>query len=208
MNLSELSDLDFSDIGSWPAIAKGAVLLLIVAAVLAAGFYFDTKDMRVQLAAVEAEEQKLLKEFHKRQRVIANLEAYRAQLAEMEKSLESMLRQLPTRTEMPDLLEDISNTGLINGLVFDRFKPESERPKEFYATQPISIRARGTYHQFGAFLSGVSALPRIVTVGNLKISGKKSGEGDGEREKRGEELVLEASLNTYRYLDEDEETGR
>ena len=206
MNISELNDLDLTDIGNWPAVGKAAVLVLIMAAVIGAGYYFDTQHMRLQLQQVQGEEQKLLKEFHKRQRVIANLEAYRAQLAEMEKSLASMLRQLPTRTEMPDLLEDISNTGLINGLVFDRFKPESERPQEFYATQPISIRARGTYHQFGAFLSGVSALPRIVTVGNLKIGNGKKGAGNDKDDRETEELVLEASLNTYRYLDEDEES--
>jgi type IV pilus assembly protein PilO len=176
-------------------------LLLLAAAILAAGYALDTRGMRDQLASVQGQEANLLTEFAKRQTVIANLDAYRAQLDEMQESLDSMLRQLPTGTEMPDLLEDISNTGTLNGLVFDRFKPEPEAPQEFYATQPISIRARGTYHQFGAFLSGVSALPRIVTVGNVAIT-KPDGKDSKTRVGGAPELVLEATLNTYRYRDE------
>ena len=196
MKLSELNELELNSVGSWPATAKAALLIVLFGAVLTAGYTLDTKDQREELKRVQAKEPRLVAEFLKKQRVVANLEAYRAQLAEMEDSLQSMLRQLPTRTEMPDLLEDISNTGLINGLAFDRFKPEAEVPKEFYATQPISIRARGTYHQLGAFLSGVSALPRIVTVGNLKID-------IGANDTNTDELVLETRLNTYRYLDDD-----
>jgi type IV pilus assembly protein PilO len=196
MNLSDINDLQLDNVGSWPLAAKAAVMALLLSAVLTAGYMLDTRDQREALERVQAEEPRLLAEFLKKQRVIANLEAYRAQLAEMEESLQSMLRQLPTRTEMPDLLEHISNTGLINGLTFDRFKPEAEAPKEFYAVQPLSIRARGSYHQLGAFLSGVSALPRIVTVGNLKIDSAKNAENP-------DELVLETNLNTYRYLDDD-----
>ena len=196
MNLSDINDLQLDNVGSWPLAAKAAVMALLLSAVLTAGYMLDTRDQREALERVQAEEPHLLAEFLKKQKVIANLEAYRAQLAEMEESLQSMLRQLPTKTEMPDLLEDISNTGLINGLTFDRFKPEAEAPKEFYAVQPLSIRARGSYHQLGAFLSGVSALPRIVTVGNLKIDSAKNAENP-------DELVLETNLNTYRYLDDD-----
>ena len=196
MNLSDINDLQLDNVGAWPLAAKAAVMALLFGAVLTAGYMLDTRDQREALARVQAEEPQLLSEFLKKQKVIANLEAYRAQLAEMEESLQSMLRQLPTKTEMPDLLEDISNTGLINGLTFDRFKPEGEAPKEFYAVQPLSIRARGTYHQLGAFLSGVSALPRIVTEGNLKIDSAKN-------EENLDELVLETNLNTYRYLDDD-----
>jgi len=198
MNLSDLNDLQLDNVGGWPVAAKIAIMALLFGAVLTAGYMLDTRDQREALAKVQAEEPGLLAEFLKRQKVIANLEAYRAQLAEMEQSLQSMLRQLPTRTEMPDLLENISDTGLMNGLTFDLFKPEGEAPREFYAVQPLSIRARGTYHQLGAFLSGVSALPRIVTVGNLRIA---SAAGSGNED----ELVLETNLNTYRYLDD--ETG-
>ncbi len=204
MNLSELNDLDFDSIGTWPITAKIGALILLMAAVLAGGYMLDTKDMRAELERVQKEESRLLSEFRKKQTVIANLDAYREQLAEMQESLQAMLRQLPTKTEMPDLLENISDTGLINGLTFNRFKPESETPQEFYATQPISIQARGSYHQFGAFLSGVSALPRIVTVGNIKIVGaKKDFSNPARSETNPDELLLEANLNTYRYLEED-----
>ncbi len=207
MNISELNDLDLDNIGRWPAAIKAVVVLLLVAGVLIAGYMLDTKDMIEQLARVQTEEGKLVREFKKRQRVVANLEAYEAQLEEMQISLDSMLRQLPTQTEMPDLLENISDTGLVNGLTFDRFKPLAEIPQEFYATQPISIQARGTYHQFGSFLSGVSALPRIVTVGDLKVRPVKndSGKKDGSDAAVGEELVMEATLATYRYLYESAE---
>jgi type IV pilus assembly protein PilO len=201
MNLSQLNDLDLGNVGAWPGPAKALAMLVLAGGILAAGYALDTRGMREELAGVQAQEADLLAEFGKRQTVIANLEAYRAQLSEMQDSLDSMLRQLPTGTEMPDLLEDISNTGVINGLVFDRFKPESEAPQEFYATQPISIRARGTYHQFGAFLSGVSALPRIVTVGTVAIV--RPEKKDTRQSSAGApELVLEATLNTYRYRDE------
>ncbi len=207
MNLSELNDLDLDSIGTWPPAAKIAVLIILMAAVLAGGYMLDTKDMRTELQRVQQEESSLLAEFRKKQTVIANLDAYREQLAEMQESLQSMLKQLPTKTEMPDLLENISDTGLINGLTFNRFRPEGETPQEFYATQPISIQARGSYHQFGAFLSGVSALPRIVTVGNIRIVGVDK-QGPAAQEGKGtnpDELLLEANLNTYRYLEEDGE---
>lgn len=204
MNLSDLNDLDFENIGTWPAPIKAVVILLLVAAVSVAGYMLDTKDMMAQLARVQQQEGTLLREFKRRQTVVANFEAYKAQLEEMRQSLDSMLRQLPTRTEMPDLLENISDTGLVNGLTFDRFKPLGEVPQEFYATQPISIRARGTYHQFGAFLSGVSALPRIVTVENLKVTPVKNSPGQQlpVGEGTGDQLQLEANLATYRYLDD------
>lgn len=204
MNLSDLNDLDLENLGSWPTPIKAVVIILLVAAVLVAGYMLDTKDMMAQLERVNQQEGSLLREFERRQTVVANHDAYKAQLEELQQSLDSMLRQLPTRTEMPDLLENISDTGLINGLVFDRFKPLGEVPQEFYATQPISIRARGTYHQFGSFLSGVSALPRIVTVENLRVTPVKSSPNQELtiEEGMGDELQLEANLATYRYLDD------
>ncbi len=204
MNLSDLNDLDLENLGSWPTPIKAVVIILLVAAVLVAGYMLDTKDMMAQLERVNQQEGSLLREFERRQTVVANYDAYKAQLEELQQSLDSMLRQLPTRTEMPDLLENISDTGLINGLVFDRFKPLGEVPQEFYATQPISIRARGTYHQFGSFLSGVSALPRIVTVENLRVTPVKSNPNQELtiEEGMGDELQLEANLATYRYLDD------
>jgi type IV pilus assembly protein PilO len=178
-----------------------ALVALVIAAVLGAGYYFFTNDQLQQLETVKNDERTLRQEFVQKQRVAANLEAFRAQLAEMEEKLGEMLRQLPTGTEMPDLLDDVSNTGKQNGLEFELFKPEAEQPRDFYAAKPITIKAKGTYHQFGAFVSGVAALPRIVTLENATLTGL-----GGDKGKRGankqEPVDIQATLQTYRYMDE------
>ncbi|HMR02294.1 MAG TPA: type 4a pilus biogenesis protein PilO, partial [Candidatus Competibacter phosphatis] len=160
MNLSEinLNDIDLREAGDWPWVGKIVLVVLVIAAVLGAGYYFFTSDRLEELDRVTREEQQLRQEFIEKQRVAANLESFRAQLKQMEAELEVMLRQLPTGTEMPDLLEDVSSTGKKNGLDFELFKPETEQPRDFYAAKPITIKAQGTYHQFGAFVSGVAAL--------------------------------------------------
>ena len=201
MNLSEinLSDIDLREAGDWPLAGRLVLVALVIATVLGAGYYFFTSDQLQQLETVKNEEEKLRKEFVEKQRVAANLEAFRAQLAEMEETLGEMLRQLPTGTEMPDLLDDVSNTGKQNGLEFELFKPEAEQPKDFYAAKPITIKAKGTYHQFGAFVSGVAALPRIVTLENATLAGV----GKGKRAANNQEPVeIQATLQTYRYMDE------
>jgi type IV pilus assembly protein PilO len=206
MKASDLKNLEFENIGQWPWPLRAIILAGLLAGGIGLGYTLDTRGMLERLESVVEKEHVLRAEFERRQRVIANIDQVRAQLEEGKAQLDDMLRQLPTRTEMPDLLEDISNTGRVNGLIFDRFKPESEVPREFYSTQPISIRARGTYHQFGAFLSGVSSLPRIVTVANLAIREPRGGR-DAEL-KLDNELILEATLHTYRYLeDEAKEVG-
>ncbi|HRY15284.1 MAG TPA: type 4a pilus biogenesis protein PilO [Candidatus Competibacteraceae bacterium] len=201
MNLSEinLSDIDLREAGDWPLAGRLVLVALVIATVLGAGYYFFTSDQLQQLETVKNEEEKLRKEFVEKQRVAANLEAFRTQLAEMEEKLGEMLRQLPTGTEMPDLLDDVSNTGKQNGLEFELFKPEAEQPKDFYAAKPITIKAKGTYHQFGAFVSGVAALPRIVTLENATLAGV----GKGKRAANNQEPVeIQATLQTYRYMDE------
>ena len=195
MNLSELNDLDFNNAGSWPAAIKAVAILLVIAAVGAAGYWFDTKDLLSELDASRHIEQELREEFTRKQKVLANIDAYRAQIEELKGLLATMLKQLPTRTEMPDLLEDISNTGRSNGLAFELFKPQSEQPRDFYAANPIAIRARATYHQFGAFISSIAALSRIVTLEQATLSGKDDA------------LLIEATLQTYRYLDEETDTS-
>jgi len=193
MNLQELNELDFSNLGDWPAVVK-AVLVLILCGGLAAGWYFlYTEDQYKQLERVEKVEQDLRQDFEVKQAKAANLEAYRAQLAEMQESFGSMLRQLPNKTEVADLLVDVSQTGLAAGLEFELFQPQGEVPKDFYAELPIKIRVIGDYHEFGEFVSGLAALPRIVTVHNIKISPRKGESAD---------LQLEATAKTYRYLDE------
>jgi type IV pilus assembly protein PilO len=204
MNLSEinLSDIDLREAGDWPLAGRLVLVVLVMAAVLGAGYYFFTSDQLQQLEKVKNEEQSLRKEFVEKQRVAANLEAFRTQLAEMEEKLSEMLRQLPTGTEMPDLLDDVSNTGKQNGLDFELFKPEAEQPKDFYAAKPITIKAKGTYHQFGAFVSGVAALPRIVTLENATLSGL-GGNNKGKGAANNQEPVeIQATLQTYRYMDE------
>ncbi len=193
MNMQELNELDFSNIGDWPALVKGILILVLAGAVGTAWYFLDTEDQYKELARVEATEKDLRQDFETKQAKAANLEAYRAQLAEMEESFGAMLRQLPNRTEVADLLVDVSQTGLAAGLEFELFQPQAEVPKDFYAELPIKIRVVGTYHEFGEFVSGLAALPRIVTIHDVQMSPRQNKPG---------ELVLEALARTYRYLDE------
>jgi type IV pilus assembly protein PilO len=176
MNLSEinLNDIDLREAGDWPLVGRLILAVLIMAAVLGAGYYFFVSDQLVQLDKITQEEQQLRQEFTEKQRVAANLESFRSQLKQLESDLQVMLGQLPTGTEMPELLENISDTGKRNGLEFDLFKPENEQPRDFYAAKPITIKAKGSYHQFGAFVSGVAALPRIVTLDNATFTAAPS----------------------------------
>lgn len=201
MNLSEinLNDLDLNNIANWPLAARIFVIVLIAAAVIGLGYWFDIKDQQLRLEQAERQETELKSEFETKARKAANLEAYEQQLEEMRQSFGAMLRQLPNKTEVADLLVDVSQTGLASGLEFDLFKPGAEVPREFYAELPINIKVRGTYHEFGAFVSGVAALPRIVTIHDIAIlPPNDAGSGD---------LTMELVAKTYRYLDEDEQAG-
>jgi type IV pilus assembly protein PilO len=191
-----LNDIDLSNVYRWPAAARAVVILFIMGGVIFLGYWFHVKD---QLAVLQQEEQKevnLKVIFEKKAQQAANLEAYEQQLTEMRESFGAMLRQLPNKTEVADLLVDVSQTGLASGLEFELFKPGAEIPQEFYAVLPISIRVIGTYHEFGDFVSGVAALPRIVTLHNISI--KKRGKGDNAL------LVMDMTAKTYRYLEESE----
>ncbi len=206
MNLSEinLSDFDLREAGDWPLAGKLVLAVLVIAAVLGAGYYFLTSDQLAQLDQVTNEEQQLRQDFIEKQRVAANLESFRAQLKQMEADLQVMLRQLPTGTEMPELLANVSDTGKKNGLDFELFKPEAEQPRDFYAAKPITIKALGSYHQFGAFVSGVAALPRIVTLENATLTGAApaaKGAKPGKGDKPGQ-LTIQVTLQTYRYMEE------
>ena len=197
MKLSDLNNLDPNNIGSWPLPVRLVVLLIVVAAIGGAGYYFDTQHMIANLKKTEAQEVQLRKTFEQKWNKVANLDAFRAQLEEMNKSFGAMLRQLPDKTEVADLLVDISQTGLANGLEFQLFKPGGEVRKGFYAELPIQLQVTGTYHQFGAFVSGIAALPRIVTIHDVEIApGKQRGPG-------GEVMLsMSAVAKTYRYLEE------
>lgn len=206
MNLSELNELDFSDVSSWPLAVRVFSTALIVVVVLGLGYWFDIKDQLSDLAQQELREDELKMIYERKSVLAANLEAYKTQLAEMKQSFGAMLRQLPDKTEVPDLLIDVSQTGLVSGLEFQLFRPMSESPKDFYAELPIKIKVLGYYHEFGAFVSGVAALPRIVTVHDIKIAPVKGDVKDGEKVLSGL-LSMEMTAKTYRYLDADDTGG-
>lgn len=201
MEMPDLSklDLDPNNIGNWPGPLKGVVILLLCAALLGAGYWFDTKDQLVALESAQNKEVELKRVFEIKQRKAANLEPLREQLKEMKESFGNLLRLLPNKTEIEALLVDISQSGLSAGLEFELFKPSAEQVAEFYAIQPITIRVTGTYHEFGNFVSTVAALPRIVTQHDINMVPKKTGAIGG-----GEELVMNMVAKTYRYLEEEE----
>ncbi|TCT22022.1 type 4a pilus biogenesis protein PilO [Thiobaca trueperi] len=198
MDLNELNQLDLNSYGEWPIPVK-AVAILIASFVLGGlVYYLDTQEQLGRLAQAQAQEQELRTSFESKQRKAVNLDAYRQQLAEMQESFGAMLRQLPNKTEVASLLVDVSQTGLANGLEFELFQPESEQNKGFYAELPIRIRVTGTYHDFGRFISGLAALPRIVTIHDAIITGN-----DVKQKNPNEKLTLQATVRTYRYLDEE-----
>lgn len=199
MNLAELRNLDPNDPGRWPFPVKVVVIVACCLAALFAGYWFDTSAQLEQLTKLEKEEVELKKTFEFKQRKAANLEPYKKQLAEMQRTFGALLRQLPNKAEIADLLVDVSQTGLASGLEFELFKPNDEVNKEFYAEYPIQIKVRGHFHQFGEFASGIAALPRIVTLHDISIESKKS------RRSKGTPLVMTATAKTYRYLEEEEQ---
>lgn len=198
MDLNQLNQLDLQNVGEWPSVAKAILILLLCGALVGAWYYFDTKDQLVRLETVEGEEVDLRKSFETKQQKAANLHAYRQQLEEMKESFGAMLRQLPDKTEVAALLVDVSQTGLAAGLEFELFQPSGELLKDFYAELPIQIKVTGQYHEFGRFISGLAALPRIVTIHDLDIASGKGGEAG-----RPSPLNLTATVKTYRYLDEE-----
>ncbi|GMQ87579.1 MAG: type 4a pilus biogenesis protein PilO [Gammaproteobacteria bacterium] len=193
MNLSDLNDLDLSNVANWPLPARMGLIGIVFVSVLGLGYWFDTKDQGIRLEKAEQKEIELRQTFEARASKATNLAAYEQQLEEMKASFGAMLRQLPNKTEVAELLVDISQTGLAAGLEFKLFKPQNEVPKEFYAELPISIRVKGDYHEFGSFISGVATLPRIVTVHNINMTPNDNGE-----------LTMDILAKTYRYMDEEE----
>ena len=188
----DLADLDFENVGSWPAPIKILILLILLIAVLVGGYYYHIEDLQLQLAKQESEEVKLKKEFEKKAFQAANLDAYRQQMVEMEESFGALVSQLPSDTEVPGLLEDITNKGLLNGLNIYSIDLQRERAQEFYVELPIAIVASGSYHDLGAFISGMAGLPRIVTLHDFNISAKG---GDSNN------LQMKSIAKTYRYTD-------
>ena len=199
----QLRNLDPNDPGRWPLAARiGTVVLLFVLAASAGYWYFVWKAKRPELLEARAKETELWSTLEAKARKAANLQAYKDQLAEMEKSFGAMLRQLPNKTEVPNLLVDISQTGLAAGLEEKLFQPQGENKRDFYAELPISIRLTGDYHEMGKFASGIAALPRIVTLHDIEIA--PPGRDRNAAAPAGD-LVLNVTAKTYRYLDEEEQ---
>jgi len=199
MDLSEidLNNIDINDIkkvGMAPMPVKAALIVITCIAVAAAGYFLDTTKQLDELKKIQAEEATLRQTFTKKHSKAVNLEAYKQQLEEMKTSFGALLRQLPNSTEIETLLTDISQTGISSGLEIEYFKPEGLSPKEFYAEYPIKLKVTGRYHEFAAFVSGVAALPRIVTLQDITITPTDK--------KGGVKLTMDITAVTYQYLDE------
>jgi type IV pilus assembly protein PilO len=189
MNLSEI-DLDFNAAGSWPLAVKAVVLAIVCSIVIAIGVYVDTMGQLDLLDVTTQKEPTLKTEFETKQKKAVNLEDYQEQLAQIEATLEELIRQLPTEDELASLLIDISQTGLASGLKFTLFKPEAPVLKDFYSELPINIQVIGNYEQLGLFVSGVSSLPRIVTMHNITILPQDIKNKDSS-------LLMNALVRTY-----------
>ena len=193
----DLKNLDFNNAGSWPMPVKLVACAFLTVLLVALAWYFFVNDKRTALEGLEGEELALREDFVVKQGRAANLEPLKQQLSQMEAMLQQMLRQLPSKNEMPDLIVDVSQTALASGITNELFQPGSETAKDFYAEKPITLKMVGNYHQFGAFVSGVASLPRVVIMTMHNISLKPSSRGN-------DSLELAGTVKTYRYLDEEE----
>ena len=198
--LNDLRNLDYSDLGSAPTPVRYFLLSILLVLIVVAGYFMLIKDKWIELGRMEQQELALRADFEGKQQKAANLENYQQQLAEMQELLETMFRQLPSKTEMDKLLVDVSQTALAAGIDVQLFEPQGEMLKDFYAERPISVRMMGNYHEFGEFVSGVAALPRVVilTMHNVSLRRANAREGGDGR------LILEGQVKTYRYIDENE----
>jgi type IV pilus assembly protein PilO len=195
--MEELNSLDPRDPGRWPLpVRAGAIALCFVVLSAVLIYVFVWNSQRPELQRFEDEQVQLQNQFKEKHAKAVNLEIYKQQLKDIERSFGAMLRQLPGKTEVPNLLVDISQTGLAAGLEQKLFQPAPEQNKDFYAELPIKIRLTGSYHQFGEFVSGIAALPRIVTLHDVDIKPVSKDSYD--------QLQLDVTAKTYRYLDEEE----
>lgn len=210
---SDFSNLDPENIGSWPIPVKVACWLLAMVAVVVLSYQLVLKEQQAGLDAATQKEQSLRSEFEQKVQDAANLDAYRAQMKEMSDSFSALLLQLPKDTEVPGLLDDISNIGQQSGLNFEAIDLQQEKKADFYVELPISIKVKGGYHDFGAFVSGVAGLPRIVTLHDFVIvptsaAGKGKGAAPaaaGDDSRNSEELSMEIMARTYRYKSDDDD---
>ncbi|ROS01955.1 type IV pilus assembly protein PilO [Sinobacterium caligoides] len=185
----DFNDLDFENIGSWPTAVKVIAWAICFALVLGVGYVYIISDMKTQLAGYEKKEQELKKTYAKRAYEAANLEAYKAQMVEIEENFGVLLGQLPKDAEVPGLLEDITRVGIKNGLAFNKIELQPEVPVEFYILQPIKIEVTGSYHDFGTFVGSVASLPRIVKLKDFTITPLNDSGA----------LLMSIMAETYRY---------
>ena len=190
LNDFDINDLDINNAGIWPGPVKAIVALIVFGLILGGGYWFFVKDQYVELKSVQQEEQELRERYENKAYRVANLEVFKAQMVEMEETFGALVRQLPSETEVPGLLEDITNTALGSGLDLQEVKLQGERKQDFYSELPINIRVVGSYHELASFVSSVAGLPRIVTLHDLKISPVG---GDAEQ------LNMQVLARTYRY---------
>lgn len=204
MILEDLRNTDFSDLGSAPDPVRYILLSVLLVLILVAGYFLIIDDKKKALEQDQQQELALMADFEFKQQKAANLEAYEKQLTDMQDLLQTMFRQLPSKTEMDKLLVDVSQTALAAGIDVQLFEPQAETFQDFYAERPISIRMLGDYHEFGDFVSRVAALPRVVILTMHDISLKRAAANQsryGDSEGR---LILEGRVKTYRYVDEEE----
>ena len=197
----QFNTLDMNNYGSWPLSVKITCWIFIFLAVLALGYFVVIKSQLEAIANAQAKEQSLLNEFKEKDSKLRNLQQYQTQLQEMEANFNQQLEQLPKETEIPSLVEDINLTGVNSGLKFKNIRLENEVKQEFFIEQPISIEATGDYHAFGAFATGIAALPRIVTLHDFTVEAKQ------DTEKKSDIPVINYTVKakTYRYIGADEQ---
>jgi len=190
LNEFDINDLDMNNAGIWPAPVKAIVLLLVFGLIMGGGYWFFIKDQFVQLDRVKSTELELRQNYESKAYQVANLSVFKAQMVEMEETFGALVRQLPSETEVPGLLEDITNTALGSGLALQEVKLQPEQKRDFYSELPINIRVSGSYHELAAFVSSVASLPRIVTLHDLTI--KPTGADN-------DQLDMQVVARTYRY---------
>ncbi|OOZ43136.1 type 4a pilus biogenesis protein PilO [Solemya elarraichensis gill symbiont] len=191
MSLSDINDLDFSRIGEWPVIFKSIIILLLCASIAGGWFYYDIMKQQAEHKRLRAQEMELRTQFESKQAKAINLEAHRQQLEDMRRAFGVMLMQLPEKSEVANLLIDVSQAGLLAGLEFELFQPAKEVAKEFYTELPVKLRVIGDYHEFGEFISTLASMPRILTVHDVKIS------------RVNESLRMDAVAKTYYYTEDE-----
>ena len=201
IDLQEFNSL-MEDPGNVSLPIKIIAILIVLSAVLFLGYKMIIIDQIDQLERVHSEESNLRVSYEKKQARANQLPAFKTQLSDMQESFGSLIKQLPSNTEIPGLILDISEKGLSNGLEIDLFEPKPEIRKEFYAEKPIKIKAKGSYDELASFVSDLSALPRIVTINDIRLTPEKESKEKNNRKKTVSRIVMEATIQTYRYMEE------